>query len=80
VTTNPPHFDQWRSAEAAAHAAERQVFEQAMRFLDGQAEAPSQAQWERCKELRRVANDLFALTVPTALRQRPDPSALSSRN
>ena len=56
-------FAAWREADALAHAAERTAFQRALRYLDGSGPVPSQQEWEECKQLRRVAEDLFAGVV-----------------
>lgn len=78
-----PLLERWRSAEDAAQAAERAVFNAAMAFMEGSGPAPCQVQWEHSKELRRAANDLFQLALlnmsspsaPTA----DDPNAAVAR-
>ena len=56
-------FAAWREADALAHAAERTAFQRALRYLDGDGPVPSQQEWDECKQLRRVAEDLFARVV-----------------
>jgi hypothetical protein len=70
------HWSEWREAEDLAHAAERTAFSDAMLFLEGRGPAPAQEQWERCKRLRRAADERFQLVVSdwNAIGRSPHPA------
>jgi len=56
-------FEAWRSADQAARIAERSVFCQAMRALDGMCEFPSPATKGLSRNLRAKANELFEIAM-----------------
>jgi hypothetical protein len=56
-------FQEWRSADRAAHAVEQEVVRASMRALDGLGPAPLQEAHDRAHKLRQTANDLFALAM-----------------
>lgn len=56
-------FQNWRIANQAAALAAKDTLVKAILALDGQGEAPSQAETDQVRILRGVADDLFELTI-----------------
>jgi hypothetical protein len=54
------YFQEWRTADRAALAAERQVFAASMRFINGQGPGPTRDEIDLAHKLRATADDLFA--------------------
>jgi hypothetical protein len=58
--TRMEYFQEWRTADRAARAAERQVFAASMRFIGGQGPGPTRDEIDFAHKLRATADDLFA--------------------
>ena len=56
-------FREWRTADKAAHALEKQLLNEAIASIDGGGAAPHPDSQEKAKRLRQVANDLFTVAM-----------------
>ncbi len=56
-------FQQWRTADRAAHAMEQLITRASLRALDGRGPAPSREEHDKVHKLQRKANDLFELAM-----------------
>jgi len=52
-------FQAWRLADQSARIAERKMFDEAMRSLEGMCNFPSPARREQTMSLRAKADELF---------------------
>jgi hypothetical protein len=59
-TVRMQYFQEWRTADRAALAAERQVFAASMHFIGGQGPGPTRDEIDSAHKLRATADDLFA--------------------
>ena len=50
---------QWRNAERIAGAAESLLITQCLAYSEGKAPAPTAENWDRVRQLRARANELF---------------------
>jgi hypothetical protein len=57
------YFQEWRTADHAALAAERVVFAASMRFIDGVGLGPTEKDIEDAHRLRAAADDLFKIAM-----------------
>ena len=64
-TVRMQYFQEWRTADRAASAAERQVFAASMRFIGEQGPGPTRDQIDLAHQLRTTADELFS----SAMRQ-----------
>jgi hypothetical protein len=56
-------FQEWRTADRAAFAAEKTLLSASMQAIDGKGVAPTDAERDRVRKLRSTANDLFHLAM-----------------
>jgi len=63
MTTDPHYFDEWRAADKAAAAAEREVSEAFMRHFNGAGDPPSTDKIIAAKTRRAVADELLAVAM-----------------
>jgi hypothetical protein len=63
MTHDPHFFDEWRAADKAASAAERDVSDAFMRHFNGAGEAPSTDKIIAAKTRRAVADGLLAVAM-----------------
>jgi len=56
-------FQEWRLADQGARTAERVMWDEAMRSLEGMCEFPSSARREQTKSLRAGASELFRVAM-----------------
>ena len=59
----PSLFYQWRDAANAATNAETALFNASVEYVSGTRPAPSEADWERARQLRARATELFQLAL-----------------
>jgi hypothetical protein len=67
-------FEAWRLADQAARTAERSLFCEAMRSVDGMCDFPSSAKTEHGKNLRARANELFEIAMAKMNERQSDAS------
>ena len=56
-------FQEWRTADRAAHAAERAIVRAHLDTLEGHGSTPSRAEQDTAHRLRGEANDLFKVAM-----------------
>jgi hypothetical protein len=56
-------FDQWREADAAARAAEKEVLTASLDALDGKRQPPSTQDRDRAKKLRAAADGMLHVAL-----------------
>jgi hypothetical protein len=56
-------FQEWRTANSQAFAAESECMRFSMELIDGVGEGPSEALRARARKLRAQADDLFVLAM-----------------
>jgi hypothetical protein len=56
-------FQEWRTADRTASAAEKSLLASSMLAIDGKGEIPQDAERDRVRRLRATANDLFHLAM-----------------
>jgi hypothetical protein len=74
-SSTPQVFDQWREADAAARAAEKDVLAASLEALDGKRRPPSLKEREHAKSLRAAADAMLqsALAALNRVAQRQAP-------
>jgi len=56
-------FQEWRTADRAAHALEQAITRASLDALSGDGEPPEEELRERARKLRHTADDLFHLAM-----------------
>jgi hypothetical protein len=70
-TMNPSGiFEAWRSADQSARIAERTMFDEAMRALEGMCNFPSSTRREQTVGLRAQADELFKRAMARMVERR----------
>jgi hypothetical protein len=57
------YFKEWRAADRAAVAAEKQIYSASMLLMDGRGPGPTEEEIARAHHLRQIADDLFAVAM-----------------
>jgi hypothetical protein len=56
-------FQEWRTADRAAHALEQALTRASMAALERHGEAPSESERDTARKMRATADDLFQLAM-----------------